>query len=264
MGNNAIEWGQAVVGGTGRHSGQLVSPAALGLGWSGGLAQPPGVTVLSWPISRCSGQSGDQHPMRYGWLVRAGRGSTSGRQQMHPPWVRLQPNPTVTGCPRSTRTGAGCPSDHLPRSSDGSCGRRTAVADVAGGLRRASKQPATPVRPTANSPLTLAAQHEGATRRPTAATSATPPVDDLPNPRAKALLRSLLTTTDEVSGHCGHAWTKGVAMQVSAPFEYERATSIDHAIGLLEPSWQQVEADRRWAQPLADDEASTCQPRVPD
>ena len=27
---------------------------------------------------------------------------------------------------------------------------------------------------------------------------------------------------------------KGVRMQVPAPFEYERATSVDHAIGLLD------------------------------
>ena len=52
-------------------------------------------------------------------------------------------------------------------------------------------------------------------------------------------------------------------MQVPAPFEYERATSVDHAIGLLERLGERGPARRRRAQPAADDEAAAGQPRVP-
>ena len=52
-------------------------------------------------------------------------------------------------------------------------------------------------------------------------------------------------------------------MQVPAPFEYERATSVDHAIGLLERLGSERPARRRRAQPAADDEAAAGQPRVP-
>lgn len=51
-------------------------------------------------------------------------------------------------------------------------------------------------------------------------------------------------------------------MQVPGPFEYERATSVDHAIGLLD----RLGRERGWspaAQPAADDEAAHRQPRVP-
>ena len=51
-------------------------------------------------------------------------------------------------------------------------------------------------------------------------------------------------------------------MQVPAPFEYERATSVDHAIGLLERLGERGPADRRRPQPAPDDEAAPGQPRV--
>ena len=52
-------------------------------------------------------------------------------------------------------------------------------------------------------------------------------------------------------------------MQVPAPFEYERATSVDHAIGLLERLGERGPAGGRRPQPAADDEAAAGQPRVP-
>ena len=53
-------------------------------------------------------------------------------------------------------------------------------------------------------------------------------------------------------------------MQTPAPFEYERATSVEGAIASLAEHRSRGTADRRRAQPAADDEAAAREPRVPD
>ena len=52
-------------------------------------------------------------------------------------------------------------------------------------------------------------------------------------------------------------------MQVPAPFEYERATSVDHAISPAGAAGQRGPAGGRRPQPPADDEAPAGHPRVP-
>ena len=45
-------------------------------------------------------------------------------------------------------------------------------------------------------------------------------------------------------------------MQVPAPFDYERASSIDHAVALVGAAWSRSPASRRRPLPAADDEAA--------
>ena len=54
------------------------------------------------------------------------------------------------------------------------------------------------------------------------------------------------------------------SMQTPAPFEYERATSVDGAIASLQRLGPEARDHRRRPQPAADDEAAAREPRAPD